>query len=131
VVKGQITGSIIGNSLLGLGLAVLIGTWSKEKLTFNRAQAGQLSTMLILALIGLLLPALFDITERDIAGVAKPSMLDEQLSLAVSVVLILLYLANLIYTLVTHRDIFSPEAGEGQPEAQDEGGHWPVWKRWG
>ncbi len=107
VVKGQITGSIIGNSLFGLGLAILIGTWGRRRLTFNRDRAGQLSTMLILVLISLLLPAIFDFTERDIAQVPNAAALDERLSLAVSVVLILLYAANLVYTLVTHRDIFS------------------------
>jgi Ca2+:H+ antiporter len=129
VVKGQITGSIIGNSLLGLGLAVLVGTWGKPRLRFNREQAGLLSTLLMLVLIGLLLPAIFDLTERDIAGVSNAFQLDEQLSLIVSVVLILLYIGNLIYTLVTHEDVFS--AGTENAESEQGEGHqalWPLWQ---
>ncbi len=140
VVKGQITGSIIGNALFGLGLAILIGTWHRRAQTFNRDQAGQLSTMLTLVLIGLLLPAIFDFTERDLAQVTNTPALDESLSLAVSVVLILLYFGNLVYTLITHRDVFSgnKEASreatskkKGQASAaQDEGSQeerWPLW----
>ncbi len=143
VVKGQITGSIIGNSLLGLGLAILIGTWHRRRQTFNRDRAGQLSTMLILVLISLLLPAIFDFTERDLAHVPNASALDEKLSLAVSVVLILLYAGNLVYTLVTHRDVFSANEkasreSTGKPNApasieegkQGETKEAQVWSLW-
>lgn len=129
VVKAQITGSIIGNSLLGLGLAIVIGTWGKEKLTFNKNQAGLLSTLFMLVLIGLLLPAIFDITERDIINAPNALALDESLSLAVSIVLIGLYIANLIYTLVTHHDIFSTGNEKkkiGNIRIVED--PWPLWK---
>lgn len=106
VVKGQITGSIIGNGLLGLGLAIVIGSWGRERQKFNRASAGQLSSLLILSVIALMVPALFNYTERDIVRSASAGRLDEKLSLGVSVVLILVYVANLVYTLITHRDVF-------------------------
>ena len=61
VVKAQLTGAIIGNSLLGLGLAITVGSIGREKQTFNRAHAGLLSSMLVLSTIGLLLPAMFDL----------------------------------------------------------------------
>ncbi|MGI8748633.1 MAG: calcium/proton exchanger, partial [Deinococcus sp.] len=64
VVKAQITGSIIGNALLGLGLAFLIGTFGRERQKFSRENAGQLNSMLFLVVIALLIPALFDFTER-------------------------------------------------------------------
>ena len=112
VVKGQITGSIIGNSLLGLGLAILIGSWGRQRQTFNRERAGLLTSLLILIVIGLLLPALFDYTEREVVSASSAGALDEWLSLGVSVVLIVLYIANLIYTLYTHRDVFAIEEGE-------------------
>lgn len=121
VVKGQITGSIIGNSLLGLGLAILAGSWGRDKQTFERARAGQLAALLILSVIALLLPAVFDYTERQ-AGAADIPSLDEHLSLGVSVVLIVVYLGNLIYTLVTHRNVF---AG---PEREHEPAEWPLWQ---
>ncbi len=123
VVKGQITGSIIGNSLLGLGLAVLIGSYGRERQTFKRERAGLLSSLLILATLALLLPALFDYTER---GLNSPdtSRLDEQLSLGVAGVLIFVYVANLIYTLVTHRDVFEFQRSDEEQHRTP----WPVWQ---
>jgi Ca2+:H+ antiporter len=126
VVKAQITGSIIGNSLLGLGLAIVVGSIGRERQTFDRQRSGLLSSLLILAVIALLLPALFDYTERGVSNAAHAHALDEQLSLGVSVVLILVYVANLIYTLVTHRGVFSVSHGD---EDEGEGKHaWPLWK---
>jgi Ca2+:H+ antiporter len=123
VVKAQITGSIIGNSLLGTGLAILVGCWGREKLTFNRERAGLLSSMLILAMIALLIPALFELSERGLLQGGVLRNLDERLSLCVSVVLILVYIANLAYTLRTHRDVFS--FGE---EEEPTGSVWPLWQ---
>jgi Ca2+:H+ antiporter len=125
VVKAQITGSIIGNSLLGLGLAIVVGSWGREQQSFKRERAGLLSSLLILSTIALLLPALFDYTERGLFAAPNAGSLDERLSLGVSVVLIAVYVANLIYTLVTHRDVFAfheEEAG-GTP--------WPLWQALG
>jgi Ca2+:H+ antiporter len=123
VVKGQITGSIIGNSLLGLGLAILAGSWRRERQCFQRERAGLLSSLLILAMIGLLVPALFDYTERGVLKSPDTSRLDENLSLGVATVLILVYLANLIYTLVTHREIFAFERTDEKSER-------PSWQLW-
>jgi Ca2+:H+ antiporter len=133
VVKAQITGAIIGNSLLGLGLAIVVGTFGRPTQTFNRASAGRLSSLLILAVIALMIPALFDLTEREATGVAHASLLDERLSLCVSVVLILVYVANLAYSLITHRDTFAAvdEMNGSAPKAahaEDAHPMWPLWK---
>jgi Ca2+:H+ antiporter len=131
VVKGQITGSIIGNGLLGLGLAVVAGSWGREKQTFNRASAGRLSSLLILSVIALLLPALFHLTERAAIDAATTRALDEHLSLGVSVVLLIVYAANLVYTLVTHRDVFAtPDEDDASAELGGAGARatWPVWR---
>jgi Ca2+:H+ antiporter len=101
VVKAQLTGSFIGNGLLGLGLAILPGSWGREKQSFSRERAGLLSSLLLLAVIALLAPALFDHTERGRFAQDQVGGLDEGLSLGVAVVLILVYAANLVYTLVT------------------------------
>jgi Ca2+:H+ antiporter len=131
VVKGQITGSIIGNGLLGLGLAVVAGSWGRDRQTFNRASAGRLSSLLILSVIALLLPALFHLTERAAVGARTTNHLDEHLSLGVSVVLLIVYGANLVYTLVTHRDVFAT-ADEDDASAKDHDTArrptWPLWR---
>lgn len=106
IVQATIIGSVVGNSLLGLGLAILVGSWGREKQEFKRERAGLLGSLLILSVIGLLIPALFDYTERGVFAVANPGLLDERLSLGVAGVLIVIYVANLFYTLLTHRDVF-------------------------
>jgi Ca2+:H+ antiporter len=115
VVKATITGSIIGNSLFGLGLAILVGSWGRAVQTFKRERAGLLTSLLLLAVIALMIPALFDYAERGILRVQNPTALDEHLSLGVAVVLILVYAANLVYTLITHRDVFAGGEEEGTP----------------
>ena len=57
VVQAQITGSIIGTSLFGLGLAIVVGGVTRERQTFGMEKAGLLSTLLLLVVIALLLPA--------------------------------------------------------------------------
>ena len=126
VVKGQITGAIIGNSLLGLGLAIVVGTFGRPIQKFNRASAGRLSSLLILAVIALMTPALFDYTERGMSTAAHATELDEKLSLGVAVVLILVYIANLAYSLVTHRDTFSDAGADASDSHPHEGPH-EVW----
>src|SRR5207249_10942153 len=59
VVQASLTGSIIGNSLLVLGFAILFGGARRERQTFDRSAAGVGSTMLALAAIGLVVPAVF------------------------------------------------------------------------
>jgi Ca2+:H+ antiporter len=109
VVKATITGSIVGNSLLGLGLAIVIGSWGRGSQKFNRDRTGMHSSLLILSVLALLIPALFDYTERTIAA---PDVLirDENLSLGVAVVLIAVYIANVVYTLLKRHDAF--DSGE-------------------
>ena len=120
VVQAQITGSIIGTSLFGLGLAVVVGSLGRERQLFKRERAGQLSSMLVLVMVALLLPAVFNLVAGSKGGAARLRVTDEELSIGVSVVLILLYGANLLYTLVTHRDVFASD------DARGDGDGWPL-----
>ena len=126
VVKAQITGSLIGNSLLGLGLAIVAGSFGRERQHFNRERAGLLSSLLILVTIAVLLPALFDYTERGVLRHPNTAALDEALSLGVAIVLILVYVGNLIYTLVTHRDIFARAAAYSEEAEPELAAAWPM-----
>ena len=116
IVQAQITGSIIGTTLLFLGVSALVGGVGRVRQTFNQASAGLLSTLLFLVVVAILLPAVFDLGERVATPGINTSLIDERLSLGVSVVLLLLYAANLIYTLVTHRDVFAGTAPSGEAE---------------
>lgn len=125
VAKGQITGSFVGNGLLGLGLAVLAGSWGRKKQIFSRERAGLLSSLLILSVIALLIPAVFDYTVRDVSPRAQASNLDEYLSLGVSVLLIAAYAANLVYTFFTHSSAFGDD---DEPEGEGRAAAWPLWR---
>ena len=115
VVRSQITGSIIGTCLLGLGAAMMVGGFTREKQTFKRERAGLLSSLLILVLIALMLPAVADYVLRQAPAGHDVGVSDEFLTLGTSGVLLMLYGGNMIYTLVTHRNIFSQsEDGEAQ-----------------
>lgn len=115
-VQAQITGSILGTSLLGLGLAIFVGGVFHQKTLFQRERAGLLSTLLILSTIALILPAVFDYVGVQSSRLRAVRISEEQLSLGASVVMLLLYFGNLFYTLVTHRDVFSIEDRGEKPE---------------
>ncbi|HET8653923.1 MAG TPA: calcium/proton exchanger [Longimicrobiaceae bacterium] len=127
VVKAQITGSIIGNGLLGLGLAVLAGSWGRTEQRFNRERVSLLSNLLLISVIALLVPALFDYTERASLPPLHARLQDERFSLGAAVILILVYVGNLVLTLVTHRDVYSMDEAkpDGSPPvaAPAGGGH--------
>ena len=121
VVRAQITGSMIGTSLLGLGIAIVAGTIGRESLTFKRERASLISSLLLLSVIALLLPAVFDFTLRSMGHADRAAISDEALSLGVAAVLLLLYAGNTVYTLVTHRDVFASGS-----EEESSGSAWPL-----
>jgi Ca2+:H+ antiporter len=114
VVKASITGSIIGNILLVLGLAVLAGGVKYRRQTFNRTSAGIGATLLVLSAIGLVVPAIF---HHIVHGTAAER--ERQMSLEIAIVLFALYIASLFFSLKTHRHLYT---GERAHESHAEGG---------
>jgi Ca2+:H+ antiporter len=92
LVKASITGSIIGNLLLVMGLSILVGGLRNGRQRFDRVRAGLDSTMLILAIIAWVVPSLFGHT---IEMVSHASV--EYLSLGVAVAMIVVYGLQLVY----------------------------------
>jgi Ca2+:H+ antiporter len=128
VVKASIVGSIIGNILLVLGAAMLVGGLRREKQTFSRTAATAQSGMLLLALTALIMPALFQL----IHGGGLPSVGDERvdfgsdletLSLGVAIVLMGSYAAGMLFSLKTHRRVFNPF-----DEHEEHGPGWSIRK---
>jgi Ca2+:H+ antiporter len=118
VVKASLLGSILGNSLLVLGAAAFVGGIGRDRQYFDRAAASAQTTMLMLAVAALVMPAIFAIDEGE--GLPSPGaeIVDynstvEYLSLAVAAVLILTYIAGLWFSLKTHRDLFNPGFEDG------------------
>lgn len=114
VVKASLTGSILGNILLVLGLSFLAGGLKHQEQQFNSQAAGVHATSLVLAVIGLLMPALFAQTT------GRHSFLErEVVSGTVAAVLIALYVGALAFTLVTHEHLFRVPGESEKPR-------WPV-----
>jgi Ca2+:H+ antiporter len=97
VVKASLTGSIIGNLLLTLGLAMFAGGLRYPRQKFNVHSARLSMSMMFLAVGGLMVPALFHFTSRSA---------EKEISLQIAVILLLVYGLSLFYTLVTHRKLF-------------------------
>jgi Ca2+:H+ antiporter len=105
VVKASITGSIIGNILLVLGLSMVMGGLRYKRQRFNQTAAGMGSSLLLLSAVGLVVPALFHLTAAE-QGIA----VERELSLEIAVVLFAIYVLNLVFSLKTHRHLFTGEA---------------------
>lgn len=106
LVKNSITGSILGNLLLIMGLALVAGGLKRTELRFNRTNAGMSAGMLALAVVALVFPALFHAVHPESA--ARLSEL--RMSEAVALILLLTYGLSLLFSLRTHRRLFSSEA---------------------
>ncbi len=107
VVKASITGSIIGNLLLVSGMAMLVGGWRHKKQEFNRTGALAASSTLLLAAIALIMPAIFLQTAPNIGG----KIIDE-LSVFVSVFMLIVYVASLFFILYTHKHLYTEDVGK-------------------
>ena len=113
VVKASIVGSIIGNILLVMGAAMLVGGLPREKQTFSRTAAHAQSAMLMLALVALVFPAIFQLIHGGGLPRVGVDEVDfgsdlEKISFGVAIVLLISYVAGLIFSLRTHRAVFNP-----------------------
>jgi Ca2+:H+ antiporter len=111
VVKASLTGSILGNLLLVLGLSFFVGGLRHKEQVYSERAASVHTSSLVLAVIGFLMPALFVLTTSG----PQTFVEREVVSGTVAVVLIALYAATLIFTLVTHEHLFRTPASEEKP----------------
>ena len=111
VVKSSIAGAVIGNVLLVLGASMFAGGLKYKTQTFNKKVVEVSSSMLLFAVVGLCIPALFTHT-------VDPALLNtryEGLSLVVAVIMIAIYILSLIFSFYTHKDIYVVNS-EGENE---------------
>ena len=145
VVKASITGSIMGNLLLVMGLSMLLGGLRHKEQTFQPIVARVNASSMNLAVIAMLLPTAVNITSD---GISEP--IQQQLSVAVAVVLMLVYGLTLLFSMKTHAYLYDagvanvevaqnlPESSEFKPEpetkpdheAAHSGEHQPNLKLW-
>jgi Ca2+:H+ antiporter len=112
IVKASLTGSIIGNMLMVLGLSMLLGGWRRQELTFNRLSAESASSSMVLAVVALVIPAVY----AQVTHHTNPGHI-ESISLDISYILILTYAASLVFSLKTHQRLFQPKDQEDCAEA--------------
>ena len=116
MVKASITGALIGNLLFGLGLSVLVGGLkTKKELTFDRNSIHLYSGLLLLAAIGLIIPATFEHTVES----------DIEISVIISIVLISMYLIGVFFTLT--ENIIEPNyLLPIEPHSAEKKGHFKI-----
>jgi Ca2+:H+ antiporter len=120
IVKASLTGSIIGNILMVLGLAMLLGGWKHQELAFNKLAAESGSSMMVLAVVSLVIPSIYaQVTQHQ-----RPDHI-ESLSFDISWVLLFTYAASLLFSLKSHKHLFA--APEGEHDVAQELSHGPVW----
>jgi Ca2+:H+ antiporter len=119
LVKASITGSILGNLLLILGLSLIAAGTKSPTFRFNRTSAGMSAAMLALAVVGLVFPAIFHGLHPDTGEAARLALTELRLSEAVAVILAITYAGSLLFSLWTHKTLFG-----GDPRATPHG---PVW----
>jgi Ca2+:H+ antiporter len=129
VVKASLIGSILGNVLLVMGAAMLVGGVTGHRARgvqkFGQTAASVQSTMLLLAVAALIMPGVFALVEGN--GLPGPgdARVDygsdiERLSFAVACVLIFSYAAGLLFSLRTHSALFNPHEDESSIEGRGE-----------
>jgi Ca2+:H+ antiporter len=120
LVKASITGAIIGNILLILGLSILAGGFRYKEQSFSRENIGVQSSMLFLAIIGLAVPTILATT------ILSPSENQGQVQLlsdALAIILLIVYILGIVFTFITHKHLFTPlETSEDMQESH--GTHW-------
>jgi Ca2+:H+ antiporter len=122
LVKASITGAIIGNILLILGLSVIVGGFRYKEQSFSRENIGTQSSMLFLAVIGLAVPTILAST------ILSPSENQGQVQLlsdALAIILLIVYILGIVFTFVTHKRLFTP------PETAEDiqGSHGTHWSK--
>lgn len=116
VVKASITGSIIGNVLLVLGLSIFTGGIKYEKQTFNRTASSLGSTLLALSTIALVVPAIFDFVVGE-----SGKVYERELSLDIAIVLAAVYVLSLFFSLKTHKHLYSHARENHEPVSHNHG----------
>jgi Ca2+:H+ antiporter len=117
LVKASIAGAIITNSLFMLGASFLLGGLKYHVQEFNRDTARLQTGMLFLATIAMLVPSLLAAADS-----APNTAFTHSLSVSLSILLIATYGLGLLFSLKTHRELFSSHGHEEEHEKEE----WPL-----
>lgn len=120
LVQASIIGSIIGNILLVLGASILAGGLKHKIQTFNQDLAESQAINLLVAALSLALPAIFAASYHHTRSASNPDV--QHLSEWVAGILLLVYVASLVFSLRTHEALFRDCEEEAEAEP-------PLWKK--
>jgi Ca2+:H+ antiporter len=116
LVKASVAGAVVANTLFLLGASFLLGGLKHHVQEYNRASARLQASLLFLATIALLIPSA---TRRADLG-AMPAF-TQQLSLGLSALLIVTYALGMLFSLMTHRELFA-----SAEHAEEDEAPWPI-----
>lgn len=108
VVKASIAGSVIGNILLVLGASMFLGGCKYKIQKFNKNVVETSSSMLLFAIIGLSIPAIFTHTIKNDLLTQKY----EWLSVGIAIAMFIIYILGLFFSFYTHKDLYGSEHTE-------------------
>ena len=114
LVKASIAGAIVTNTLFMLGASFLLGGLKYHVQEFNRVSARMQAALLFLATVALLIPSAVVVAD------SAPGF-TQQLSVGLSVLLIIAYALGMLFSLKTHRELFASAEGGHEGEAP-----WPM-----
>ena len=118
LVKASITGSILGNLLLVLGMSMLLGGFRHGVQKFDRKQASNNAILLVLSVIILMIPSLLS---HYIGDIEVPAPGVETLSLGVAIIMIVLYILSLIFSYKVIGGPVVSEAAEVEMQSTHQG----------
>ena len=113
VVKASLAGSVIGNILLVLGMSMLAGGLKYKIQTFNRNSINITASMLLFAVLGLSIPAIFTHTLPE----GSLTTQYEGLSIIIALLMLLVYIMQFVFSFVTHRTLYE----DSVPSEVEEG----------
>ncbi|WP_377887740.1 calcium/proton exchanger [Alkalihalobacillus sp. R86527] len=118
IVLASLTGSVLGNLLLVAGLSFFVGGLKFKRQTFNVHDARHNSGLLMFGIIvAFVIPEVFSMNMSETQAIS--------LSTGISIILIVLYIAALLFKLVTHRGVYQHENGENNTHHEEE----PEWSQ--
>jgi Ca2+:H+ antiporter len=111
LVKASLSGAIIGNLLFVFGLSIFFSGLKYKEQKISTSLAGMNSTMLLIAFMSMMIPSLFHFVPTEHRGNDELN-----LSLAVAVLLISVYLLSMVFSLKTHSYLFRSKEKEEKPK---------------
>lgn len=127
VVKASLIGSIIGNILFVLGIAMLTAGMRFRHLRFNQTGVRVAATSLSLAAIGLVIPSIFHRAVQQQGSRWSP-LAERNLSVAIAVVLLITYGFWLTFSLVTHKELFAGQKAASRESGPEKPAAWSLTK---